>query len=103
MFRKQEYIDSVPKEDMEQGLRELRVGDLLFDPWYGFGIILSISESQTRECKIKFYDSYEQEFALDDEQTYFLKRNIPKLIIVQTLSPKDTETKKHWNEMYCIF
>ena len=103
MFRKQEYIDRVPKEDMEQGLRDLRTGDLLFDPWYGFGIIISMRDRDKGQCEVKFYDKHEQTFVLDDEQTYFLKRNIPILVTVSDMLPKDEDAKKRWNEMYCIF
>ena len=103
MFRKQEYIDKISKDDMEQGLQDLHTGDLVFDPWYGFGIITSMQDREKLQCQVKFYDKHEQTFILDDEQTYFLKRNILSLIKATELSPVDKLAKEYWNDMYCIF
>ena len=104
MFQKQGYIDKINKNDMEQGLRDLRIGDLIFDPWYGFGLIIGLEAVNLFQSEIKFYDKQEQKFLLDMEQAYFLKRNIPILVKVSEMNPRDNDTRKIWSEeMYCIF
>jgi hypothetical protein len=103
MFQKQTYIDKISKEDMEEGLSNLKIGDLVFDPWYGFGIAVAIKNIQIKTWLIKFYDKHEQTFELDEDQTYFLKRNIPILLKVTDMPPKEPITMQTWNEMYCIF
>lgn len=85
---------NISKEDMEQGLRELKIGDLLFDPWFGFGLILAVDSVQLN-CDIKFYDKREQKFSVEKEAALFLKRNINLLI--------NANTKEDWKDMYCIF
>jgi len=103
MFRKQDYIDKISTEDMEEGLKNINIGDLLFDPWFGFGIVLSKLDRQRHECQVKFYDKEEEMFFLDDDQVYFLKRNLTSLLKICELPPKDEFAKQEWNEMYCVF
>ena len=87
---------------MEQGLKKLKIGDLLFDPWYGFGLITAVDEMQL-ECHIKFYDKG-NEFPIDKEGALLLKNNVYFLINAADLSlDKESIRKKYWEQMYCIF
>ena len=89
---------------MEIGLRDLEIGDLLFDPWYGFGIILTLDKTNLFQSEVKFYDKEENKYLLDNEQSYFLKKNVEVLIRVSDMNPRDEDSRKIWmQEMYCIF
>lgn len=93
---------NISKEDMEQGLRELIRGDLLFDPWYGWGLLIAIDEIQL-QCHILFYGKEGQKFTVDKESALFLKNNITQLLRSYDLAENKEEARKYWSDMYCIF
>lgn len=87
---------------MERELKELQRGDLLYDPWYGWGLLVAIDMVQL-QCQVIFYDKNEQKFMIDKEVALFLKRNINQLLKAFEATNDVEKARKYWSDMYCIF
>jgi len=87
---------------MEEGLNNLSLGDLIFDPWFGFGVILELDKSYQKSI-VKFYDKQEDKIILNTDEVFFLKNNLRILLKISEHLDVSQDARKHWADMYCIF
>jgi hypothetical protein len=103
-FPVKEYTNRLPR-DMQEGLKSLAIGDLIYDPYYGYGVVLKKHDTNFENWEIIFHSDLKT-FYLDEDQVYFLKRNIYILIEAEDKEKKglDKKTiKEYWRDLYCIF
>jgi hypothetical protein len=88
---------------MQEGIKLLAVGDLVYDPYYGYGIIINKYNTNFENWQVIFSDTFKQ-FFIDEEQVYFLKRNI-QLLVEEEENKKNGMAKNtdFWRELYSIF
>lgn len=103
MSRKKENTDVLLPAQILEGIKKLQVGDLLYDPWYGFGILVHKGNEQNFSCDVVFYEKSSQRFVLNFEHSYLLKYNVLLLKNATNREIIEDERKEYWKKMFCIF
>jgi hypothetical protein len=88
--RIQDYINTFPDE-FNQELKDISIGDLLYDPYYGFGVLCEMIDTIDNNFLIKFYHS-DNSFYIEGSQIVFLKKN---LIIMQNVEKRKKQDKNY--------